>query len=118
MKKASAPARNYSKISRDWWDYTTLDRKILDAAAKLTLDDLPKLQRKGFKINIYDILSDYTQTINNPHIISLECPECHHSMVFLDKSIAKSIAVLNSLGIYPEYSCDGREDQQAHGWVH
>ena len=59
MKKASTPARNYSKISRDWWDYTTLDRKILDAAAKLTLDDLPKLQRKGFKINIYDTLQEF-----------------------------------------------------------
>ena len=28
--------RSYSKISADWWDYTTLDRDILDAAAKLT----------------------------------------------------------------------------------
>ena len=27
--------RNLSKISPDWWDYTTLDRDILDAAAKL-----------------------------------------------------------------------------------
>ena len=33
--------RNLSKISPDWWDYTTLDRDILDAAAKLTLEDLP-----------------------------------------------------------------------------
>ena len=48
--------RNLSKISPDWWDYTTLDRDILDAAAKLTLEDLPKLQRKGFKINVFDTL--------------------------------------------------------------
>ena len=59
MKKATISTRNFSKISRDWWDYTTLDRKILDAAAKLTLDDLPKLQRKGFKINIFDTLQEF-----------------------------------------------------------
>ncbi|MBO7741597.1 MAG: hypothetical protein J6S21_03500 [Victivallales bacterium] len=51
--------RNFSKISPDWWDYTTLDRTILDNAARLTLDDLPKLQRKGFKINIYDTLQEF-----------------------------------------------------------
>lgn len=51
--------RNQSKISPDWWDYTTLDRDILDAAAKLTLEDLPKLQRKGFKINIFDTLQEF-----------------------------------------------------------
>mgnify|MGYP002765291497 FL=1 len=51
--------RNLSKISPDWWDYTTLDRDILDAAAKLTLEDLPKLQRKGFKINVFDTLQEF-----------------------------------------------------------
>ena len=45
--------RAFSKISPDWWDYTTLDRSILDAAARLTLDDLKKLERPGFKINIF-----------------------------------------------------------------
>ena len=51
--------RNLSKISPDWWDYTTLDRDILDAAAKLTLEDRPKLQRKGFKINVFDTLQEF-----------------------------------------------------------
>ena len=51
--------RNISKISPDWWDYTTLDTKLLDNAARLTIDDLPKLQRKGFKINIYDTLQEF-----------------------------------------------------------
>ncbi len=51
--------RNYSKIAKEWWDYTTLDTDILNAAAKLTIDDLPKLQRKGFKINIYDTLQEF-----------------------------------------------------------
>lgn len=51
--------RNFSKIARDWWDYTTLDREILDAAARITLDDLSKLQRPGFKIRIYDTLQEF-----------------------------------------------------------
>ncbi len=51
--------RNYSKIAKDWWDYTTLDREILDAASRITIDTLPKLQRKGFRINIYDTLQEF-----------------------------------------------------------
>ena len=51
--------RSYSKISADWWDYTTLDRDILDAAAKLTLNDLKKLERPGFKINIFPTLQEF-----------------------------------------------------------
>ncbi len=51
--------RSFSKISADWWDYTTLDRSILDAAAKITIDTLPKLARPGFKINIYDTLQEF-----------------------------------------------------------
>ena len=89
-------------------------RSIGDITCQITANNVDEAALDLIKINIYDILSDYTQTINNPHIISLECPECHHSMVFLDKSIAKSIAVLNSLGIYTEYSCDGREDQHPY----
>ena len=48
-----------SKVAPEWWDYTTLDRDILDAAAKITIDDLPKLQRKGFKINIFETLQEF-----------------------------------------------------------
>jgi hypothetical protein len=32
--------RPLSKIAPDWWDYTTLDREILNDAAHLTVDDL------------------------------------------------------------------------------
>ena len=51
--------RALSKISPDWWDYTTLDRSILDAAARLTLADLKKLERPGFKINIFPTLQEF-----------------------------------------------------------
>ena len=37
--------RNISKVARDYWDYTTLDPKILAEAARLTAEDLPKLAR-------------------------------------------------------------------------
>jgi len=51
--------RAFSKISKDWWDYTTLDREILDEAAKITIDNLKSFERKGFKINIYDTLQEF-----------------------------------------------------------
>jgi glucosamine-6-phosphate deaminase len=51
--------RPLSKISRDWWDYTTLDREILDDAAKLSADDLLKLSRPGFTVKFYDTLEDF-----------------------------------------------------------
>lgn len=51
--------RPLSKISPEWWDYTTLDRKILDDAARLTPDDLLKLSRPGFTVKFYDTLEDF-----------------------------------------------------------
>ncbi|HVW37542.1 MAG TPA: glucosamine-6-phosphate isomerase [Pirellulales bacterium] len=51
--------RPLSKISRDWWDYTTLDREILDDAAKLSADDLLKLSRPGFTVKFYDTREDF-----------------------------------------------------------
>ena len=33
-------ARALSKISADWWDYTTLDERLLRDAAKLTEKDI------------------------------------------------------------------------------
>lgn len=51
--------RPISKISPDWWDYTTLDREILDDAARLSADDLRKLSRPGFQVRFHDTLEDF-----------------------------------------------------------
>jgi glucosamine-6-phosphate deaminase len=51
--------RPLSKVAPEWWDYTTLDREILDDAAKLSASDLAGLQREGFKINFYDTVEDF-----------------------------------------------------------
>ncbi|UCG12162.1 MAG: glucosamine-6-phosphate isomerase [Deltaproteobacteria bacterium] len=51
--------RPISKIAPGWWDYTTLDRKILDEAARLTADDLLGLSRPGFTVVFYDTLEDF-----------------------------------------------------------
>ncbi|HEY5311515.1 MAG TPA: glucosamine-6-phosphate isomerase [Pirellulales bacterium] len=51
--------RPLSKISPTWWDYTTLDREILDAAARLEADDLLALARPGFAVKFYDTLEDF-----------------------------------------------------------
>jgi glucosamine-6-phosphate deaminase len=48
-----------SQVAPDWWDYTTLDREILDDAARLTADDLLQLSRSGFTVKFYDTLEDF-----------------------------------------------------------
>ena len=52
-------ARRLSSIAPDWWDYTTLDQDIIEAAARLTLRDLEKLSRPGFQVVLYDTLPDF-----------------------------------------------------------
>lgn len=51
--------RPLSKISPDWWDYTTLDREILDDAARLKADDLLQLSRPGFQVRFYETIEDF-----------------------------------------------------------
>jgi glucosamine-6-phosphate deaminase len=51
--------RPISKIAPDWWDYTTLDREILDQAARLTAEDLLGLSRPGFTVRFYDTVEDF-----------------------------------------------------------
>lgn len=51
--------RPISKVAPGWWDYTTLDREILDDAARLTADDLLALSRPGFSVKFYDTVEDF-----------------------------------------------------------
>ena len=51
--------RPLSKISADWWDYTTLDPHILNDAARISADDIKGLARDGFSICFYDTLEDF-----------------------------------------------------------
>jgi glucosamine-6-phosphate deaminase len=51
--------RPLSLVASDWWDYTTLDREILDDAARLSADDLLGLARPGFAVKFYDTLEDF-----------------------------------------------------------
>ena len=51
--------RNTSKIAEDWWDYTTLDKEILDDAASLKEKDIEQLSRPGFKVVFYDSLESF-----------------------------------------------------------
>lgn len=52
-------SRKLSILAPDWWDYTTLDDEILNDAAKLTIRDMQRLSREGFKIVFYDTLEDF-----------------------------------------------------------
>jgi glucosamine-6-phosphate deaminase len=51
--------RKLSSIAPDWWDYTTLDADIIEAAARLTPDAMVKLSRPGFRVVLYDTLEDF-----------------------------------------------------------
>jgi len=51
--------RPMSKIAPDWWDYTTLDRAILDDAARLSPQDLLGLSREGFAVKFYDTREEF-----------------------------------------------------------
>lgn len=51
-------ARPPSKVAPDWWDYTTLDPRILNDAAKLTERDMVQLSRPGFTVVMYDTLEE------------------------------------------------------------
>jgi glucosamine-6-phosphate deaminase len=51
--------RKLSSIAPDWWDYTTLDNEIIEAAARLTPEAMLKLSRPGFRVVMYDTLEEF-----------------------------------------------------------
>jgi glucosamine-6-phosphate deaminase len=48
-----------SSISADWWDYTCLDKALVEEVAHLTSRDLARLSRPGFRVVMYDTLEDF-----------------------------------------------------------
>src|SRR6476660_1331729 len=59
VNKGERMPRAISKVAPDWWDYTTLDSKILEDAAHLSEKDLLNLSRPGFKVVFYETLEDF-----------------------------------------------------------
>ena len=51
--------RPVSKVAPEWWDYTTLDAKVLEDAARLSEKDLLKLSRPGFQVHFYETLEEF-----------------------------------------------------------
>ncbi len=51
--------RNISKVAPEWWDYTTLNKELLDDAAALTEKDIQQLAREGFTIRFYDTIEEF-----------------------------------------------------------
>ncbi len=52
-------ARKYSSVAPEWWDYTTLEPGLIEAAASLTPEEILQLSRPGFKVVFYDSLEDF-----------------------------------------------------------
>ncbi len=51
--------RARSIVAPDWWDYTTLDKKLVEDVAKLTVKDMQQLSRPGFEVRMYDTLESF-----------------------------------------------------------
>lgn len=51
--------RKPSSVAPEWWDYTTLESDLIDAAARLTPKDLLKLSRPGFTVVVYDTHEEF-----------------------------------------------------------
>ncbi len=51
--------RQISRVAPEWWDYTTLDKELLDRAASLSVEDLQGLSRDGFTVKIYDTKEEF-----------------------------------------------------------
>jgi glucosamine-6-phosphate deaminase len=51
--------RAISKVAPGWWDYTTLDKELVNDAAKLDEKDLAQLARPGFSVTFYDTLEEF-----------------------------------------------------------
>ncbi len=52
-------SRPKSMLAEGWWDFTTLDEKILQDAARLTEKDLLELSRPGFTVVFYETLESF-----------------------------------------------------------
>jgi glucosamine-6-phosphate deaminase len=52
-------ARPLSVVAPAWWDYTTLDRGLIDEAARLTPEDMLALSRPGFAVRFFDTLESF-----------------------------------------------------------
>lgn len=52
-------SRKQSMLASNWWDYTTLDSEILTDAASLSIKDVEKLERPGFRVVLHDTLEDF-----------------------------------------------------------
>ncbi len=51
--------RTQSRLAPEWWDYTTLDKELLNDAAALDEKDILQLSRPGFKVCFYDTVEEF-----------------------------------------------------------
>ena len=51
--------RKYSVVAPEWWDYTTIDDELVRDTAKLTVKQMEKMSRPGFKVVMYDTIEEF-----------------------------------------------------------
>ena len=51
--------RKLSVVAPEWWEYTTIDDELVRDAASLTVKQMEKLSRPGFKVVMYDTIEEF-----------------------------------------------------------
>jgi glucosamine-6-phosphate deaminase len=120
--------RAVSKVAPEWWDYTTLDRAILDDAARLKPEDLLQLGRPGFRVVFYDTLEDFylaeaLEYITSWQLATEECPAGICGPIGPTEQLPLVARIVNALGLdlrfahfwgMDEWVLDGKEVSPDH----
>ncbi|MBN2450090.1 MAG: glucosamine-6-phosphate isomerase [Lentisphaeria bacterium] len=51
--------RKRSVVAPEWWDYTTLEDDLVRDVAALTVEDMARLGRPGFRVVMYDTIEEF-----------------------------------------------------------
>jgi uncharacterized protein YybS (DUF2232 family) len=85
-------ARKISMVAPEWWDFTTLDEKILQDAARLSPHDLLQLSRPGFLVVL--LYFKFTKSSKPKALIIYIICFCNYPFVNKYQVIKRTILVL------------------------
>jgi len=96
--------RSMSKVSPTWWDFTTLDKDLLEEAASLTDAGVLALQRDGFQVNFFDTIEEFylaeaLEYITSWRLTSDSCPAGICGPIGPTEQLPLVARLVNELGI-------------------
>lgn len=96
--------RPESKIASGWWDYTTLERDIIEDAASLDANDLVQMSRPGFTVHMHDTIEDFYLAEALEYVEAFkqstaDCPAGICGPIGPTEQLPLVARIINSLGI-------------------